>query len=400
MAALQDGDPSQVGGYRLLERLAVGGMGIVYLGESPSGRKVAVKLIRLEHAGDPEFRARFRSEVEACRLVSGFHTAAFIQADANADRPWLATQYVPGSSLDARIRRDGSLEPAAVHQLAAALAEGLDAIHSAGLVHRDLKPANILMADDGPRIIDFGIAKRTGHRDDVRLTATGIVVGTPAFLSPEQLGNDHPVGPASDIFSLGSVLAFAATGRAPFEVGDLSATMYAIVGRPPVLRLPPGPLLDIITACLAKDPASRPTAAALLTYLYRTRSSPSPDPAGLHGAGGADGAVLPLVEAVPDPRPSLRPDPRPGPPVAAAPTPGRTRPGARLRQARRPGAALSRAARPGAARPGTARPGTARPGTARPGTARPGTARPGTARPGTARLGTARPGRGGRRGRG
>ena len=217
MASLQDGDPSHVGGFRLLERLAVGGMGIVYLGESPSGRKVAVKLIRLEHAGDPEFRARFADEVEACRLVSGFHTAAFIQADANAGRPWLVTQYVPGASLDAKVRRDGSLDPAAVHQLAAALAEGLDAIHSAGLVHRDLKPANILMADDGPRIIDFGIAKRTGESVDLRLTATGMVIGTPAFLSPEQLGNDRPVGPASDIFSLGSVLAFAATGRAPFE---------------------------------------------------------------------------------------------------------------------------------------------------------------------------------------
>jgi serine/threonine protein kinase len=265
MAALQDSDPRHVGAYRLLERLAVGGMGIVYLGESPSGRKVAVKLIRPEQAGDPEFRARFRTEVAACRLVSGFHTAAFVEADADADRPWLVTQYVPGPSLDAKVRRDGALDPGAVHRLAAALAEGLDAIHSAGLVHRDLKPANVLMADDGPRIIDFGIAKRTGDSGDLGLTATGVVVGTPAFLSPEQLGNDSRVGPASDIFSLGSVLAFAATGRAPFDVGDLSATMYAIVHRPPLLHLAPGPLLDILTACLAKDPARRPTAAALLT---------------------------------------------------------------------------------------------------------------------------------------
>ena len=318
MASLQDGDPAYVGGYRLLERLAVGGMGIVYLGESPSGRKVAVKLIRLEQAGDPEFRARFAREVEACRLVSGFHTAAFIAADADADRPWLVTQYVPGSSLDARVRRDGALDSAAVHQLAAALAEGLDAIHSAGLVHRDLKPANILLADDGPRIIDFGIAKRTGSSGDLRLTATGIVVGTPAFLSPEQLGADRPVGPASDIFSLGSVLAFAATGRAPFEVGDLTATMYAIVSRPPVLRLPPGPLLDIITACLAKDPAGRPTAAALLTYLYRTRSSPPPDP----GPHGADRAIVAPAAAVPDPRASLLPDHRPDRPATAGPVTG------------------------------------------------------------------------------
>jgi len=320
MASLENSDPRQVGAYRLLKRLAVGGMGIVYLGESQSGRKVAVKLIRLEQAGEPEFRARFLSEVAACRLVSGFHTAAFIDADADADRPWMVTQYVPGPSLEARVTRDGALAPAAVHQLAAALAEGLDAIHSAGLVHRDLKPGNIIMADDGPRIIDFGIAKRTGDSGDLRLTATGIVVGTPAFLSPEQLGHDSPVGPASDIFSLGSVLAFAATGRAPFDVGDLSATMYAIVNRPPNLHLAAGPLLDILTACLAKDPASRPTAAALLTYLYRTRSSLSPDP-GPDGDDGDDGAgqgAVPVRAASPDPSRPLPRNPAPASPAAAA----------------------------------------------------------------------------------
>ncbi|MGD0699673.1 MAG: protein kinase [Trebonia sp.] len=306
MASLQHSDPRHVGAYRLIERLAVGGMGIVYLGESQSGRKVAVKLIRLEQAGEPEFRARFRSEIAACRLVSGFHTAAFIDADPDADRPWMVTQYVPGPSLDAKVSRDGALAPAAVHQLAAALAEGLDAIHSAGLVHRDLKPGNIIMADDGPRIIDFGIAKRTGDSGDLRLTATGMVVGTPAFLSPEQLGNDGAVGPASDIFSLGSVLAFAATGRAPFDVGDLSATIYAVVNRPPNLRLAAGPLLDIVTACLAKDPARRPTAAALLTYLYRTRSSLFPDP-GVSGNDSDGLTVVPVAAAAPD---QSRPLPR------------------------------------------------------------------------------------------
>jgi WD40 repeat protein len=318
MASLQSSDPRQVGAYRLIERLAVGGMGIVYLGESQSGRKVAVKLIRLEQAGEPEFRARFRSEVAACRLVSGFHTAAFIDADADADRPWMVTQYVPGPSLEARVTRDGALAPAAVHQLAAALAEGLDAIHSAGLVHRDLKPGNVIMADDGPRIIDFGIAKRTGDSGDLRLTATGIVVGTPAFLSPEQLGHDSPVGPASDIFSLGSVLAFAATGRAPFDVGDLSATMYAIVNRPPNLRLAAGPLLGILTACLAKDPADRPTAAALLTYLYRTRSSRLTD-LGPDGDDGAGRAAVPVLAATPDPSGPLPRNPALASPAAVAP---------------------------------------------------------------------------------
>ena len=159
MASLQDSDPRHVAAYRLVERLAVGGMGIVYLGESPGGRHVAVKLIRSDLVSDPKFRARFRREVEAARLVSGFHTAAVVDADPDADPPWMVTQYVPGPSLDARVKRDGPLDPAAVHRLAAALAEGLHAIHSRGLIHRDLKPLNIIMADDGPRIIDFGIVK-------------------------------------------------------------------------------------------------------------------------------------------------------------------------------------------------------------------------------------------------
>jgi len=275
MASLQDSDPRQVAAYRLIERLAVGGMGIVYLGESPSGRQVAVKLIRPELASDPEFRARFRREVEAARLVGGFHTAAVVEADPEANPPWMVTQYVPGPSLETRIRREGPLDEAAVHQLAAALAEGLHAIHSRGLVHRDIKPLNVIMADDGPRIIDFGIAKAAGASSDPRLTATGKVVGTPAFLSPEQL-DGSPIGPASDIFSLGSLLAFAATGRAPFDASNFTATSYAIVNKPPDLRPLADPLLKIITACLAKDHARRPTAAALLTYLYRTRPSLSP----------------------------------------------------------------------------------------------------------------------------
>ena len=319
MASLQDSDPGHVAAYRLVERLAVGGMGIVYLGESPSGRQVAVKLIRPERAGDPEFRARFRREVEAARLVGGYHTAAVVDADPDANPPWMVTQYISGPSLDARVKRDGPLEPAAVHQLATALAEGLDAIHSHGLVHRDLKPLNIIMANDGPRIIDFGIAKGAGESSDPRLTATGMVIGTPAFLSPEQLDDDSPVGPASDIFSLGSVLAFAASGRAPFNGRNFTSTSYAIVNKPPDLRLIAGPLLDIITACLAKDPARRPTAAILLTHLYRTRSSvyPSAPP---HPAGGAVDAMVPENAAVPD---RVRPVPATSAiasPVTVAPT--------------------------------------------------------------------------------
>ena len=267
MASLHDSELRHVADYRLLEPLAVGGMGIVYLGESPDGQKVAVKLIRPDFAGDPEYRARFRREVKAARLVSGSRTAAVLDADPDANPPWMVTEYVQGPSLDAKVKSDGPLDPAAVHQLATALAEGLHAIHSHGLIHRDLKPLNIIMADDGPRIIDFGIAKTVGASSDPRLTATGMVVGTPAFLSPEQFDGDSPVGPASDIFSLGSVLAFAATGRFPFDARGFTATSYAIVNKPPDLRPLGGPLVDIITACLAKDPASRPTAHDLLTYL-------------------------------------------------------------------------------------------------------------------------------------
>lgn len=322
MASLQDSDPRFVAAYRLIERLAVGGMGIVYLGESPGGRLVAVKLIRPDLASNLEFRARFRREVKAAGLVSGFHTAAVVDADPDADPPWMVTQYVPGPSLAARVKHDGPLDPTAAHQLAAALAEGLHAIHSGGLVHRDLKPLNIIMASDGPRIIDFGIAKAAGASSDPRLTATGTVIGTPAFLSPEQL-DGGPVGPASDIFSLGSVVAFAAAGRAPFEARTFTATSYAIVNKSPDLRPLTGHLLDIITACLAKDPDSRPTASALLADLYRTRPSP---PARV--AGDAHGTAVQGAAALPDPARSAPQGPPPAVPVvSAAPARAPVRPG-------------------------------------------------------------------------
>jgi WD40 repeat protein len=317
MASLQDSDPRHVAAYRLVERLAVGGMGIVYLGESPSGRPVAVKLIRPQLADDPEFRARFRREVKAAQLVGGYHTAAVVEADPDANPPWMVTEYVRGPSLQARVDRDGPLDPGAVHQLAAALAEGLHAIHSRDLVHRDLKPPNIIMASDGPRIIDFGIAKAVGTNSDPRLTGTGVVVGTPAFLSPEQL-DDGPVGPASDMFSLGSVLVFAATGHAPFDADNFTKTSYAIVNKAPDLRSLTEPVLDIITACLAKDPASRPTAAGLLTYLYRTRPSPVPGSPG-RSADSADAVTGLESAAVPAHTYPVPPDLATVSPAAGAP---------------------------------------------------------------------------------
>jgi len=324
MASLQDSDPRHVAAYRLVERLAVGGMGIVYLGESPSGRPVAVKLIRPQLADDPEFRARFRREVKAAQLVGGYHTAAVVEADPDANPPWMVTEYVRGPSLQARVDRDGPLDSGAVHQLAAALAEGLHAIHSRDLVHRDLKPPNIIMASDGPRIIDFGIAKVVGTNSDPRLTGTGVVVGTPAFLSPEQL-DDGPVGPASDIFSLGSVLVFAATGHAPFDADNFTKTSYAIVNKPPDLCSLTGPVLEIITACLAKDPASRPTAAGLLTYLYRTRPSPGPGSPG-RSADSADAVRRLESAAVPAPTRPVPPDLATVSPAAGAGAPANPEP--------------------------------------------------------------------------
>jgi serine/threonine protein kinase len=257
---LQPGDPERIGPYRLRGRLGAGGMGRVYLGLSPGGRAVAIKVIRAELAQDPEFRARFRREVAVARTVSGLYTAPVLDADADGPEPWLATAYVPGPSLADAVSQHGPLPPASVLMLAAGLAEGLSAIHAAGVVHRDLKPANVLLAGDGPRVIDFGIS-RAGEAS--ALTHTGLVVGSPGFMSPEQ-AEGREVGPASDVFSLGAVLAFAATGQGPFGSGSTPALVYRVVHNPPDLDLVPAGIRPLVERCLAKDPALRPTAAALL----------------------------------------------------------------------------------------------------------------------------------------
>jgi serine/threonine protein kinase len=264
MESLQGNDPPYVGPYRLLGLLSTGGMGRVYLGESPGGRQVAVKVMLPELTANPEFRVRFKSEVAAARRVGGYHTAPVVDADPDADPPWMVTAYIPGPSLDEKVRNDGPLSGQALRELAAALAEGLAAIHASGLVHRDLKPRNILMAEDGPRIIDFGVAKPV-NADATPLTSPGKIIGTPSFMSPEQV-DARPLGAASDIFSLGSVLVFAATGKNPFG-GPSPATYYAILHKEPDLAPVSGPLREVVRACLAKDPALRPTSAALLTTL-------------------------------------------------------------------------------------------------------------------------------------
>ncbi len=258
MQDLRTEDPAKIGEYTVLGRLGNGAMGMVYLARSPGGRPVAVKVVRPELADDPGFRDRFRQEVASVRAVGGFWTAAVV--DADPDGLWLATEYVPGPTLLTAVSSHGPLPLPALRRLVAGLAEALRAIHGAGLVHRDLKPGNVLLAADGPRVIDFGIAKAL---ESVGLTATGMFVGTPGFLSPEQIeGRDAT--PASDLFALGAVLVYAATGEGPFGSGDAAALMYRAVHATPDLDRVPAELRPLAARCLSRTPADRPTPAELL----------------------------------------------------------------------------------------------------------------------------------------
>ena len=261
---LRAGDPAVVGPYKLLGRLGAGGMGEVYLGKSPGGRLVAIKLIRPDLAEERGFRSRFASEISAARNVSGIYTAAVVDADADAELPWMATVYVPGPSLTDAVEDNGPLPVDSVFALAAGLAEALQAIHRAGLVHRDLKPSNVLLATDGPRVIDFGISLALERS---MMTATGMVMGSPGFMSPEQARGQREVGAPTDVFSLGAVLAFAATGNGPFGTGPTPALLYRVVSEPPDLTGVPARLTALIGHCLAKEPADRPTPTEILTTL-------------------------------------------------------------------------------------------------------------------------------------
>jgi hypothetical protein len=263
MEQLRERDPRRVGAYWLDSRLGGGGMGQVFLGRSPSGRRVAVKLVRPELAEDAGFRRRFALEVEAARRVGGFYTAQVVDADPDADPPWLVTAYIPGPSLQQAIATHGPLPATAVTVLGAGLAEGLAAIHTCGLVHRDLKPSNVILAEDGPRVIDFGIARAL---DATSHTLSRVVVGTPSFMSPEQ-ARGHEIGPPSDVFSLGLVLAFAATGRSPFGAGPAEAMVYRIVHDEPDLTGLSAHLADLVRRCLARDPGDRPDVANILEEL-------------------------------------------------------------------------------------------------------------------------------------
>ncbi|MET7642301.1 serine/threonine-protein kinase [Streptomyces sp. NPDC005426] len=253
------GLPERIGGYVVERELGAGGMGVVYLARSRGGRAVAVKVARAELATDPHFRERFRAEVEAARSVGGFHTAPVVDADPAAAAPWLATAYVPGPTLAALVAAEGPMGEARLRQLGAALAEALAAIHGCGLVHRDLKPGNIIMAADGPRVLDFGIARAL---ESTRLTATGMAFGTPGFLAPEQAQGQEVSG-AADVFALGAVLVAAAGGSA-FGAGTPMGMMYRSVHEAPDLAAVPEGLRPVVAACLAKEPGRRPTPEGLL----------------------------------------------------------------------------------------------------------------------------------------
>ncbi|REE97288.1 serine/threonine-protein kinase [Thermomonospora umbrina] len=319
--ALAETDPRTIGRYRLEGRLGAGGMGRVFLGRSPGGRAVAVKVVHPELAADDGFRRRFAVEVESARRVGGFHTTPVVDADPEGDPPWLVTAYIAGPSLSQVLAAHGALPEGSLRVLGAGLAEALEAIHGAGLVHRDLKPSNILLADDGPRVIDFGIARAM---DATAYTRSGAAIGTPGFMAPEQI-RAEAVGPPADVFSFGGVLCQAA-GILPFGEGPTHAMLYRVIHEEPMLDGVPDGLRELVTACLAKDPSRRPSPADLLAALAQDA------PAHGHATAWLPEAVADmLTRHVPPPPvvpPSLRAlsGPR-GLPAPAASTDGGNRAG-------------------------------------------------------------------------
>ncbi|MEV7580524.1 serine/threonine-protein kinase [Streptomyces erythrochromogenes] len=335
-AALAADDPYEIGGYRLHARLGSGGMGVVYLAYTPGGRPIALKAVRREFAADPEFRERFAQEVASARRIHGLFTAQVVDSGVDHRTPWLATAYVPGPSLHEVVRRHGPLPTRTVLLLVAGIAEALQAIHRAGVVHRDLKPANVLVAGDGPRVIDFGIARAA---DAAALTGTGLRIGTAAFMAPEQaLG--HQVAPATDVFALGALAGYVAGGVPPFGNGPESGALYRVVHeRPDLTRVPPE-LHDLISWCLAKRPQDRPTTVELIASVHaHPEVGPRPEftdgwlpgPVRDEVGGRADGAPPPApVHALATrPAPAARADGGPHLPTradTAAPGPAQAAP--------------------------------------------------------------------------
>ncbi|WP_155058147.1 serine/threonine-protein kinase [Streptomyces blattellae] len=262
--------PEYAGHYRLESCLGSGGMGVVHIARSTSGMKLAVKVVHAEFAKDPEFRGRFRQEVAAARRVSGAFTASVVDADPEAGRPWMATLFIPGPTLSDQVKRNGPMDAAQLRRLMAGLAEALRDIHRVGVVHRDLKPSNVLLAEDGPKVIDFGISR---PKDSELRTETGKLIGTPPFMAPEQFRRPREVGPAADVFALGSVMVHAATGRGPFDSDSPYVVAYQVVHDEPDLTDVPGNLAPLILRCLAKEPEDRPTPDELMRELRSVAAS-------------------------------------------------------------------------------------------------------------------------------
>ncbi|WP_371653529.1 MULTISPECIES: serine/threonine-protein kinase [unclassified Streptomyces] len=330
MDDLVAGDPSHIGPFRLLGRLGAGGTGRVYLARSAGGRAVAVKLVREVHAQRAAFRSRFAQEVAAARQVNGAWTAHVLDADATAEIPWVATAYVAGPSLRDVVDRDfGPLPEPSLLVLADRLALALTDIHSAGLVHRDLKPSHVLLAMDGPRVIDFGIAGAVAALSESDMAGTGVIVGSPGFMSPEQI-QGKPVTPAGDVFCLGAVLAYAATGRMAFGLPDsgLGMMLFRVVHEEPDLVGVPASLLPVVRACLHKDPERRPTPEQLAGHLA-TNGGPGHSWLPPEVLAQVAGHAAELRESgiprghrrqypLPVPEDGYRPDPPPPPPAAAS----------------------------------------------------------------------------------
>ncbi|MFJ1732350.1 PQQ-binding-like beta-propeller repeat protein [Streptomyces sp. NPDC088254] len=309
-------DPRRIGPFEVLGRLGAGGMGLVYLARSASGRRVAIKTVRTELAEDQLFRVRFTREVEAARAVSGFYTAAVVDADPRAAVPWLATAYVPAPSLEEIVNECGPLPAQAVRWLAAGVAEALQSIHGAGLVHRDLKPSNVLVVEDGPRVIDFGIASGVSN---TRLTMTNVAVGTPAYMSPEQAKDSRSVTGASDVFSLGSMLVFAATGHPPFHGANPVETVFMLLREEPDLDGLPDELRPLIDSCMQMDATGRPNPADLQAQLAPHLFGSGSDDSGTASAWLPEKAVA-LIETRRGGRPA-KPAPSPARPALPPPPP-------------------------------------------------------------------------------
>jgi eukaryotic-like serine/threonine-protein kinase len=368
---LRDGDPSRVGRYRLTARLGAGGMGVVYLGVSPDwwdgGGQVAIKVLRPELADDPEFRARFGREVGSLMRVRGECTVRVIEADTRAPQPFMVTEYAAGPSLSEYIDSSGPLGPDMLYGLATGLAEALTAIHAAGVVHRDLKPSNVILGQSGPKVIDFGIAQTL---DATSVTKTGMMVGSPGFMAPEQVKGQ--AGQAADVFSWAVTVAYAASGRPPFGTGESLAILYRILHDAADVAAVPETLRPLVISALAKEPRQRPTARELLDHLA--------DPSAGHDRAaqavlactwpatepGASRPVLsapvPASAAPPGAAPPSPAPPCPAPPGAGSPT------------------APSSVGPPMAAPPATGHPRVGPPATGRPRASEPRTRRPGPVR--------------------